>query len=213
MDRKIYGIYFICCIGNYYNIVLEQLNKIIDSGLYENTENIYCFICMKTNDIIELLSTYTKIKIISTDAINNFRDYLPDVLYYIYYLHTKTITRSDQWFTDWRILCEHFTIYKWKLNISLLKKNDAVGINFFQYPKLHFSGNFWWSKSEHIKQLKSIGDKYLAPEMFICSNVNGKYVSMYNLFSLGNNHPPDLYINISDTQIIEILTTIPVNNI
>ena len=56
--------------------------------------------------------------------------------------------------------------------LNLLNYYDCVGINLRFYPNIHFSGNFWWSKSEHIKQLKQIDNNYLSPEMFICSKIN-----------------------------------------
>jgi len=48
------------------------------------------------------------------------------------------------------------------------------------YPKKHFSGNFWWSKSSYLQTLENINDKYLSPEMYILSNNNCKYISLAN---------------------------------
>jgi hypothetical protein len=42
----------------------------------------------------------------------------------------------------------------------------------------NFSGNFWWSKSENMKNLNDVNDNYLAPEMYICSQENGKFISL-----------------------------------
>ena len=59
ITRKIYGVYFICCIGNYHNIVSTQLSRLIDSELYQNTDQIFCFICKQTPEIHKLLSKYS----------------------------------------------------------------------------------------------------------------------------------------------------------
>jgi hypothetical protein len=42
MYVKIYGIYFICCINNYLDIVKEQL-AILDKGLINVTTNVLVF--------------------------------------------------------------------------------------------------------------------------------------------------------------------------
>ena len=65
------------------------------------------------------------------------------------------------------------------MSIKLLEKYDAVGCSLTKLPTLHFSGNFWWSKSEHLNKLPmTIGNGYLDPEMYICSHPNSKYISL-----------------------------------
>jgi len=187
-NRKIVGVYFICCIGNYLEIVNNHLNKLIDTGLYHASDEILCFICLETDECINLLKNFEKIRIISTKenlyekfAINNFKNYVSGD-YYLYYIHSKSVTRKEQCFNDWLYLCDYFTIEKWKISIELLNYYDCVGTNLKLFPKKHFSGNFWWSKSEHINTLPNINDGYLSSEMYICSNMKTNYVSIYQSY-------------------------------
>lgn len=216
INRNIYGIYFICCIGNYLEIVSEQIDKLITSGLYNQSKNIYCFVCLQTIEIINLLSKFDKLIIIGTDknlyekyAINNFKKYISGE-YYLYYIHTKSVTRSEKSYTDWRRICEHFTINKWKLNLELLKFYDCTGIKLSNFPKKHFSGNFWWSTSENLNKLLDINDKYLSPEMYVCSNIEVNCVSLYQDFICGGSeYDHKIYSNKSDLEILNNISIIP----
>jgi len=217
--RKIFGVYFVCCLGNYLNILNEQINKLLESGLYDITDEIFCFVCLETSDCINLLKNYKKIVIISTKenlfekyALNNFQKYISGD-YYLYYMHTKGITRNTQIYNDWRILCEYITIEKWRVSLEFLEYYDCIGPLLKNFPKKHFSGNFWWTKSEHIDTLKevNINDGYLSCEMYICSNVKTNYVSFYESnFNISNkNYPASLYNKISDIDLVNNYYIIP----
>ena len=213
----LYGIYFICCIGDYLSIVKDQLRKLSKSGLYSQTDILLCFICNETPEIIDILNQYSKIKIISTKenlyerfAINNFKNYLSGD-YNLYYIHSKSVSRTEKCCTDWRNLCDYFTIYKWQLNIELLNYYDCIGTNLKNFPKKHYSGNFWWSKSDHVKKLKNINYGYLSPEMYIFSYMKTNYISIYQSFvNHGDTeHPEELYINKSDDELLNNLCLVP----
>jgi hypothetical protein len=153
--------------------------------------------------------------------------------YYLYYIHTKSVSRNNKCYNDWRNLCEYFTIDKWKLNIELLKYYDRVGTNLKNFPKKHYSaapsracpgcgaagvwslrktpGNFLWSKSEHLNTLKNINDGYLSPEMYICSNIKTNYISIYQSYITHGDteYPDNLYKNLNDTHLINNICIIP----
>ena len=187
----IYGLYFISCIGNYLNIVNEQLEILVNSDLYKETRNILLFICsydnnIKLNYIINKYDIDKKCIVVTNHenayekfAINNYKSYIKDDVYYLYYFHTKGVTRQQPIFHNRRKILNFYTLKKYKLNLKLLQNYDAIGCSLTQSPKLHFSGNFWWSKSEHLNTLPiTIGDEYLDPEMYICSNPNSRYISL-----------------------------------
>jgi hypothetical protein len=116
-------------------------------------------------------------------AINNYKNILSEYneKYYIYYFHTKGVSRGkNKFFINIRqnLL---FYLCQYEITLKLLQHFDAVGCDLSMFPKTHFSGNFWWSKSEHIATLENVGDGYLAPEMYICSNSNNKYISLCQL--------------------------------
>jgi hypothetical protein len=55
-------------------------------------------------------------------------------------------------------------------------------------PVKHYSQNFWWAKCKHINTLqdpttmKPIFDYRHNAEFWVCSNPNGKYSSIHNLY-------------------------------
>jgi hypothetical protein len=222
-NRKIYGVYFICCIGDYLNIVNEQINLLIKSDLYNLTDNIICFICnldaSRDNECINLLKTFDKITIITTHentfekfAINNFKKYIDITIpYYLYYMHSKSVSRNEKCYKDWRDLCDYFTITKWRLSVELLNYYDCVGINLKNFPKKHYSGNYWWSKSEHINKLNDINEGYLSPEMYICSELKTNQVSIFqsNVTHGDTNFDSHLYIKINNDKLISNTCILP----
>ena len=191
---KIYGIYFICCINNYLDIVKEQL-AILDKGLINVTTNVLVFITKydkdKCQELDNILNNNDKFILIKTQdnlyekyAINNYKKYISEKEYYLYYFHTKGLKDKNDplfnVFSSRRQILNYYTLSHYNINIKLLECYDAVGCSLHLYPKKHFSGNFWWSKSSYLRTLENINDKYLSPEMYILSNNNCKYISLAN---------------------------------
>ena len=194
MKKHIYGVYFICCLGkNYIHIVDEQLELLHTSGLYNQIKKMTLFICLfdeeTNNELLPLLNKYdpddkfiqikTSLNLYEKFAINNYKYYIEDTDYYIFYFHTKGVSYdSNEVFSLRRKILNFYIIQKFQLSLKLLDKYDVVGCSLTLYPKLHFSGNFWWSKSEHTNKLSNVNDGYYAPEMYICSSNKGKYISL-----------------------------------
>ena len=98
-------------------------------------------------------------------------------------MHTKGCTRindldsgdySYKNVENWRHMQEYFTIDKYDECLEGLKTYDVVGSNYMQYPNYlnvpaHYSGGFWWSKSEFIKNLPN-------PQLYL----NFKNVDRFN---------------------------------
>ena len=224
MNKVIYGIYFICCKGGYLDIVEEQLHELNKSGLYCDSKNIIIFICLynkdntELNTIIKKYDPDNKYILVTTEenlfekyAINNYKKYIEDTDYYLFYFHTKGVTKENILFHNIRKILNFYTLTKYKISIQLLEKYDSVGCSLTLYPSLHFSGNFWWTTYTHLKKLPlSIGNKYLDPEMYICSDTTSQYISLsQNTNSINiNNH-----INRTDDDIIHNICSTPIDNI
>lgn len=192
---KIFGVYFICCIENYLEIVKEQL-ACLDKGLLDKTKQVIIFITnydkYECNELNNILSSYgDKFILVKTQhnlyekyAINNYKKYITEKDYYLYYFHTKGLKAKNDpllnVFSSRRQILNYYTLIQYNINIKLLEKYDAIGCSLHLYPKKHFSGNFWWSKSSYLQHLESINDNYLSPEMYILSNNNCKYISLAN---------------------------------
>jgi hypothetical protein len=124
----------------------------------------------------------------------------------ILYLHTKGIRTNNKNISDWTDLMLYFLINKYDYCLKLLKNYDTIGCNFQKFPKLHFSGNFWWVNSDYIKTLSKISiiyknelckSKRHESEWWILSNINVKYFCIYNSYidHYYNPYPKELYIN------------------
>lgn len=178
----------VCCINNYEEVFRYLLNSIKECGLYNNINEIRCCILGQFNDSlfddekiiiratsndISLYERYT-INIIHSDCKNENMNVL--------YLHTKGVTRQNNIFVkSWVNYLVYFNIYHHKLCLELLESNDTVGVNLQNEPKLHYSGNFWWSKSSYINKLtRCIDYSYNAPEFWLTEHRFGKYMTLWN---------------------------------
>ena len=60
--KEIYGVYFICCLGNYINVVDEQLQLLHSSGLYDQLKKLIIFSCLfdenTNNELIQIFKKY-----------------------------------------------------------------------------------------------------------------------------------------------------------
>lgn len=130
------------------------------------------------------------------EKIENFcKDHL-DVK--VCYIHTKSV--SSEIGTVRRKRCEDWCRLMILFNIELAEKRiedldsgfDASGVNFRKTPSPHFSGNFWWAKSDYIRKLPLINqvkNKVYANQKrhsaeFWVGLGNGKLTSDYNSGSL-----------------------------
>lgn len=79
----------------------------------------------------------------------------------VLYTHSKGTTVPEIiTVSNWREVLNHFMVTKWKKCLKLLEESDVVGIIDNPARKemrtghpIFPSGNFWWSKSEHIRNL------------------------------------------------------------
>ena len=225
LDRPIYGVYFICCMGNYLEVVEEQLKLLAQSGLYDKTKKIYCFICLYNpmdKRLHELFyHFYNKMEFFSTPlnlyekfAINNYKSKIKDSNYYIYYFHTKGVSKSiNSHWSKRRQILNFYTITKFELSLKLLQFYDVVGVTLFQHPKKHFSGNFWWSKSDNLYLLENVNNNYLAPEMYICGNPFARHVGLSKKEDVFESSNLEEHKSLTDEQIIENIYEETINNI
>lgn len=106
---------------------------------------------------------------------------------------------------------DYFILEKYRLCLYWLERGyDVVGVALSLYPTLHFSGNFWWSKSKHLDKLPTqIRRTYYAPEMYVCSQPNGKYISICQMTNQKSN---EQLRKISDYDILLQSTSVPLQN-
>lgn len=211
-NKTIIGYFHVCQKEGWersFDIIFSEIKK---SGLYDRTSEIRVGIVNDLGSLIDNSRFHdSKIKII---LIANSNEYERPTLLHMrvhadidnvntcyYYVHTKGITHwgksNESFIVDWINFLLYFNITKWKFALSVLEFMDTYGCNAIH--KQHYSGNFWWSNSSHLKKLNVyIPDYYTAPEDYICT-VNDK---MFNIFSSGlqgmghysNPYPSENYL-------------------
>lgn len=229
LGNKKINIYInVAVVGNVNYVLADLINSIIKSGLYSTCNQIFLII---NGDIknISLNLTLPKIKLIF-DSLDISKCEFPtlqkiwndcqneDIT--VLYLHTKGVTKpGNPMIKDWTDYLIHFNILKWQDRFFELKEYDCTGVNLggntedindrpetWGYGKapLHYSGNFWWSTSSHIKNLpepyKWVPDNNyvkwrVMAEMWLCqikeSNYNCAWKSNVNHYT--EMYPKNLY--------------------
>lgn len=133
----------------------------------------------------------------------------------ICYVHTKGITSLKRHLLSgnhqdfmkyyyWRQYLNWGVLERWKECVDALDQHDIAGINYQTDPTNHYSGNFWWATTKHIRSLpdpetkdwwyklknetdnswlKSASDRF-RDEQWHCSRVGTK---AFNIHTMNNN--------------------------
>lgn len=115
------------------------------------------------SDDYEMLSDLCNLKVTENITLNKIYKDCLDNDQNVLYFHTKGIT-ADLRFLDygaaqyvkyyyWRQFLNWGVLRQWQCCVAALKDADVVGPNYRLEPYPHFSGSFWWAKSDHIRQL------------------------------------------------------------
>lgn len=162
----------VCVISKGLFILKELLDMILKSDLYEQLICISIVLLGNVNNtIINNIERYDKkIKVIYTNE--NIRLYEYPTLKCLYdfskednqhsnilYMHTKGVNKPYlKGEHAWRKYMSYFMITKSSNCLKQLKNSyDTVGCNLKKpnsnIKHLHYSGNFWWAKTDYIKTL------------------------------------------------------------
>jgi hypothetical protein len=188
------GYWHICMINDYMTVISEQLRLIIKSGLYAKCECIYVGCVGPQEERLKLQNFFhdqSKIKIVSHNT--NLQSYefltlkilrstslaLPK--FYGFYIHTKGVSYpGHEGGKYWRDYMNYYVLTDWREAVKMLDAGyDTYGVKLLttkdpKVKKTHYSGNFYWFKSEYAKTLVPVEslnqkDRFEA-EMYMCSN-------------------------------------------
>lgn len=197
-------------------LVNDQLSRMVTSGLYDKATTIHINAVGPGQSLSWLKADYPKVTF-TESPINNFelgtiqalQDFCkahPDEL--VLYLHTKGITNKQTKTRDWRHLMEHFCIDRWERCVELLTKYErsTVGVNLHLKPRPHYSGNFWWSTTNHINNLAPIDTRdRMNAEFFILSDDAARATSFYEsgINHYERNYPAHNYEHLQDVTCLQ----------
>jgi len=194
-NKKIVGYFHICQKPGWEKSFDLIFPKIKESGLYDATDEINIGIVNNDGHVIDdFRLNDPKFKITYFGGEENYERptlylmrtnvdiYPADSIYW--YVHSKGLRHFGQWnescVIDWIKFLVYWNIEKWNIAVKILEMYDTYGCN--KYENIHYSGNFWWTTSSHLKNLPvHIEDYYTAPEDWICI----KKDKMFNIYSSG----------------------------
>ncbi len=207
MTKHVY--FHICCINDWEEIVGRILHALRDSGLYDEVGEIRCTVLgEKELECREVLRD-PKIRIIyqsedlsvgEAQILNLLIEDSQKEEFHVLYLHAKGVSRQgNPNVSDWVGYMLYFNVHLYRFALQALEHNDSCGVN---YQDDHYSGNFWWSKSEYIKDLSALslsGERHpLAAEMWLTcgglrENTRRSACKPVSLWTSGVNHYRDPY--------------------
>lgn len=137
-----------------------MFDYIVNSKLIDNVEKINLTILgggnlIKSNDVTVLHEgSANEWEFPTINLIRQF-SITCDQPYNILYLHNAGVICPyiNECLEDRRKYNMYFLVNRWKYNTSILVENDTCGCDLRTDPILHYSGNMWWSKTDHIKTL------------------------------------------------------------
>lgn len=177
-NDKIYVVYHCYLVNNWKSLIIEQLDRLVKSGLYDAAEEVWVTVILNTEKeetFRELVKKYKKLKF--NIEVNNSAEYLgikkvkelgdSNKNAKIFYFHTKGVSNIHTNKTDnvfcpekvvniqaWRECLEYFLIDRWEESLEKLESNDCVGVTNING---WYWGNFWWANSEYIKKCAPVG--------------------------------------------------------
>ena len=182
-----------CAIANYRSIFIKLLDTIKSSNLYASIDKIYVTVLgkfdendeMYIDNKIEVVCTNENILLYERPSLNFMRQHAlthEENNKYLY-LHTKGLkfNGENEAVNDWINLMLYYLVKEHDMCLNMLETCDACGVNFVQNPLPHFSGNFWWTNSTHVKKLPFLHhyDWYHETEMWLC-NTKGTYACLHS---------------------------------
>jgi hypothetical protein len=187
------GFWHIMLKNNCIDIIKCQLKCIVDSGLYDRLEVIYvgCVGDKRLLDELKLvLIKYKKINIYSFNSEVKLYEFhtlkiLHDISkkseFYGFYIHTKGVNYpGNEGGKYWLDYMNYYNLTCWKDSVTNLDIGyETCGVKLLSARKdpayqMHYSGNFFWFKSNYAKYLINIDEldwnNRGEAEMWICSN-------------------------------------------
>jgi len=184
-----FGFYHLYTVGNWRQVLGEQVRRWEESGLAGATTRIHASVAGPDAGegcalLAALLGERLEIVTRSADGADSERPILEYLREFcergeplargVWYLHAKGVSpqhRDNPNVADWRRLMEHFVVERWRECVASLVAHDACGVNWHLQPAPHFSGNFWWARPRYVATLpRVIGPAGFDPERWIGSN-------------------------------------------
>jgi hypothetical protein len=123
---------------------------------------------------------------------------------HVLYLHTKGVSckRMHQGINDWTNMMLYFLVENYEDCFRALDgTHDTVGCNYNPAPTRHYSGNFWWAKTNYVATLPALDEaspNKMSPEFWLFQNNPDLHyyyylVNFHHLNHLEDTKHPKIY--------------------
>lgn len=172
---KTYLYYHICQLGDWQRVAREQLRAILDSGLYDAVDGLYVGVLGPSVLVLpekcEIVYTSPDVAEAELPTLDHLHQRAMEEDFTVLYLHTKGVSSGLQGKNPlaqqaWRKYMEYFVVGQWQRCLSELQAHDAVGVQWSPRTPTHnghYSGNFWWARSDYLRTLPQVYDVELLP--------------------------------------------------
>lgn len=175
---KKYAFYHSAIMNNYQVINDQVLNDVLESGLLDDLDKLY--ICSLgspeykskiKSDKIEHITVGTHIREYEFPTLKKVQEKAKSEKCYIMYFSNLGVGHSNMpTAKSWRDLISHFCVKNYKNCWKDLDEGfDVSGGEWCDLPLPHYSGTWWWAKSEYINSLM---DVYQCKEKLIIPKLN-----------------------------------------
>lgn len=210
VNIQVRGYWHVYAVNNWMKVVSEQIQIMLRNGLYDSCKSISVGFIGSPGDLsrfLKLISNYDYMNIVnvlfSSDVKDAFEYPTLEMLksdsdaaedeFYGFYIHTKGVTKLDDNCKNWRDHMNHYVLNMWRVSVAALHiGKEVTGCNWLPARhnwRDHFSGNFFWFRSNYTKTLRPImelkRDNRYEAEMWICSGEP----RIYELSNKPNNAP------------------------
>ena len=165
---RIFGFIHVATFNDWERILQDQLGKINNSGLIAVTEAVavslvgpHCLTLGSLGGKIHIAHRSENACEYEFPALKLLQETCCRTDCCVWYIHSKGVSKTGELKTrieDWRLYMEHFVIERYAFCIEALWDHDVCGVDWHRFPMPHFSGNFWWARSDYIRTLPEIGD-------------------------------------------------------
>lgn len=171
-DRYTVGFYHVSMMNHWREVVREQMNLIVQSGLHNKVNRIYIGAVGSKEMLRELVDMIKGTKFVVAAYSDNLQAYEYPTInlvkqyskthenYDCFYIHTKGVSQPAhrEGGDYWRQFMNYFNLEKWRDCKDGLLENELAGCGWRDESifNRHYSGNFWWARGEYIKSLPDI---------------------------------------------------------
>lgn len=183
-----YIYYHIAQMGNWVEVVSEQVRALQDSGLYEASDKILFGVVgnapIALPSKFEMLFHHPDIRLAEVPTLEALREHALKENFNVLYMHTKGVAylekgNTKEIVTFWRKYMEYFCIGKWQECLESLREFDAAGCEFYgpkqHFSNPHFSGNFWWATSSYLRTLPKVVNVIVQGEHAIHTRMKAEF--------------------------------------